>query len=124
MTIEQDKIVNDYVLIYLPEHPHGHDGFVYEHRYIVEQAIGRYLEPSESVHHIDEIKYHNTLDNLYLTTNEEHVAIHTRGIKRSAENRYRMRKGQRTVQKSKRADGQPTVKYINKTGATGVDTIR
>lgn len=44
----------------------------------MEQHLGRFLEPGEVVHHINEIKTDNRLENLYLCSAEEHVQIHNR----------------------------------------------
>ena len=48
-----------------------------EHRYIVEQKIGRPLEKQEIVHHIDNNRSNNNISNLYLCANKsEHSKIH------------------------------------------------
>jgi hypothetical protein len=39
---------------------------VLEHRYVMEQALGRELRPEETVHHKNGQRQHNTLDNLEL----------------------------------------------------------
>jgi len=49
---------------------------VREHRFIMEQAIGRRLEPWEHVHHKDENKRNNVLENLEIKTNAEHTRGH------------------------------------------------
>lgn len=46
------------------------------HRYVVEKNIGRKLSISEIVHHIDEIKVNNDIDNLVIVTKKEHAQIH------------------------------------------------
>lgn len=50
---------------------------VYEHIYIIEEAIGRKLKNKESVHHIDLNKQNNDIENLFICNNEnEHQIIH------------------------------------------------
>jgi hypothetical protein len=59
-----------YIQIYCPEHPHcDHHGYVMEHRLVIEEKIGRYLTPKEVVHHIDENKQNNNIDNLKIFDN-------------------------------------------------------
>ncbi len=52
-----------------------------EHRWVVEQAIGRKLSPIESVHHVDGNKLNNKPENLML--------FKTMSAHRQYENRYR-----------------------------------
>jgi hypothetical protein len=47
-----------------------------KHRYVMEQHIGRALMPSEIVHHIDEDKLNNSINNLQICTRSEHNRIH------------------------------------------------
>lgn len=50
---------------------------LYEHRMIMEKHLGRELNPSEKIHHIDEDKLNNNINNLLLLPNEsEHMKIH------------------------------------------------
>lgn len=67
-----------YRLVYRPEHPYANsDGYVPDHRLVMEQSIGRFINPSvEDVHHCDENLETNTLDNLVLLTKEAHRRIH------------------------------------------------
>jgi hypothetical protein len=48
---------------------------VREHRYVMEQHIGRKLEPFEQVHHINGIETDNRIENLMVLTNSEHQKL-------------------------------------------------
>lgn len=51
-----------------------------EHRYIMEQELGRKLTRDEVVHHEDENPRNNNVDNLKIMTRSEHFRLH--GLKR------------------------------------------
>jgi hypothetical protein len=69
-------LVDGYVYIYSPTHPNKtKDGYVCEHRLIMEKHLGRILLPTEVVHHINEIKQDNRIENLMLYSS---IGIHTR----------------------------------------------
>lgn len=61
---------------------HGHPGadcwsYVQEHRLVMEKKIGRYLNPGETVHHLDGDKLNNNPDNLILfPTTASHSQYH------------------------------------------------
>jgi hypothetical protein len=49
---------------------------VREHRWLMEQKIGRKLLPTEHVHHINENPLDNRLENLQLLGQAEHMRLH------------------------------------------------
>lgn len=75
----KEKILRTgYWYIYLPSHPNsGKQGYIAEHRLIMEKHIGRMLEKTEIVHHIDKNPINNELDNLVLCSGrKEHSKLH------------------------------------------------
>lgn len=67
-----------YAWIMVKNHPKANrDGYVSEHRYIMERKIGRYLKKSEVVHHINHNKKDNRIENLFLfKSQKEHLNHH------------------------------------------------
>ena len=64
----------NYIYILRKEHPYcNKDGYVPEHRLIMEEKIGRYLYPYERVRHINNIRSDNIPGNLKLMSREEHL---------------------------------------------------
>lgn len=74
----------------MPEHPFCNiDGRVFEHRLVAEQYLlnddnsieingKRYLKPEFIVHHIDENKKNNDVNNLIVMTEREHRILHNK----------------------------------------------
>ena len=76
------KDKNGYILILKPSHPHAHsDGYIHEHRLVMEEILGRYLKPEEVPHHKNEIQGDNRPDNLKLfPSNSKHLSFHKKEI--------------------------------------------
>ncbi len=72
------KSSSGYIWILVPGHPSGKDyGYVREHRLVMEKHLGRYLLSTEIVHHINEIKDDNRIENLMLLSSKgEHSYLH------------------------------------------------
>lgn len=67
-----------YVFIHCINHPFkSKNNYVAEHRLVMEKKIGRFLKPEERVHHINEIKDDNRIENLlYFSCEAEHQKFH------------------------------------------------
>jgi hypothetical protein len=98
-----EKNKRGYILIYKPDHKYSKTkkGWILEHRAVVEDFLKRGLKSGECIHHIDENKKNNKIDNLMLFKNhKKHMSFHvkikqfgmTNPIKRQIKNRWKLEK--------------------------------
>ena len=74
------KLQNGYVMIKDRAHPDTDaNGYIQEHRLVMEKYLNRYLKNSEVVHHINNNKTDNRLENLMLfNSNSDHATHHSK----------------------------------------------
>lgn len=65
-----------YIMIWSPNHPNNNNGYMFEHRLIMEKHIGRYLENNEFIHHINGIKDDNRIENMEIVSSSQHTTYH------------------------------------------------
>jgi len=66
-----------YVFLKVKDHPYANkEGYVKRSRLVMEKFIGRYLQPQETIHHINEIRNDDRIENLKLCScNGEHMRL-------------------------------------------------
>lgn len=65
-----------YLFLYEPDHPASfRNGWLAEHRWVMEQHLGRQLTTEEHVHHINGVKDDNRIENLVVLGHSEHSRI-------------------------------------------------
>lgn len=75
------KTSKGYILTRKPEHPYSYkNGYIKEHRIILENYLGRYLDRKESPHHINHNKDDNRIENLMLfSSHSAHLRYERKG---------------------------------------------
>ena len=84
------KIVKNHEYLYArcPEHPFATStGYVYLHRLIMENYLGRILRKDEIIHHKDLNGYNNKIENLLILSPSEHSRLHMQLDKERGKNK-------------------------------------
>lgn len=95
---------NGYLETFLPSHPSSRDGWVLLHRCVMENHLGRYLDETNVVHHLNEIKTCNEIWNLFLTDEKTHTLIHRLGATHTKKARGNMSKEHKKLSKKRKRD--------------------
>ena len=77
--IERIVKKGDYLYAVVKDHPNATaNGYVLHHRVVIENHLGRLLTKDEIVHHKDEDKKNNSIDNLEVMDKREHARMHNK----------------------------------------------
>jgi len=65
--------------VFCPDHPRAWStGYVYSHSLLMELHLGRFLKKGEVIHHRNEDRSDNRIENLEVKSNSSHAADHGR----------------------------------------------
>ena len=67
-----------YIYQYAPDHPAQSNGYVFQHRLVAEDKLGRHLRNDEVVHHIDGDVTNNHPANIEVHTMSQHAKLHAK----------------------------------------------
>lgn len=71
------KLLNGYQWFWDTEHPLSFGGGrVYVHRHVMSLHLGRWVDSNEHIHHINEDRSDNRIENLEIVSPTEHIHIH------------------------------------------------
>ena len=88
------KIIHQgYVYIRAQDHPYAKNGYMQEHRLVMEKKLGRFLKPQEIVHHMTHDTMDNRIENLMLLNQSKHATGHN--LERWRE--YRMKQQKKSI---------------------------
>ena len=72
----EDVVANNKYVLIDSSHKKSIKGKYYEHIIIVEKYLNRKLKDNETVHHINEIKTDNRIENLFVCSRQQHDKAH------------------------------------------------
>jgi hypothetical protein len=69
-----------YVLEWCPTHPKATHGVHFQHRIVMEEHLGRFLDKRERIHHANGVRHDNSIQNLVLVaSHSDHMKQHWNG---------------------------------------------